>query len=117
MDGQELGALISMGEEYNLNLAEKAEAIESDGDWLSIIPDRPDLQRHSYEKRGLAEGLAESQKRIIAEVSANPSISKSKLSERIGISTTAVDKNLSALKRKGIIKRVGPDRGGHWEIL
>jgi predicted HTH transcriptional regulator len=33
-----------------------------------------------------------------------------------GISTTAVDKNIDTLKKQGILKRVGPDKGGHWEI-
>jgi len=35
----------------------------------------------------------------------------------IGISTTATDKNLAKLKRKGVLRRIGPARGGHWEVV
>jgi len=33
------------------------------------------------------------------------------------ISTTAVENNLAKLKAKKILKRVGPAKGGHWEIV
>ncbi len=65
---------------------------------------------------GLAEGLAENQIKILELVNENPYISKREMSEKIGISTTAIDKNISTLKKKGLLKRVGPARGGHWEI-
>jgi len=37
-------------------------------------------------------------------------------SEYIGTSTTAIDKNIAALKKKNIIRRIGGAKGGHWEI-
>jgi len=66
---------------------------------------------------GLVEGLVESQKEILKLISQNPYISKQELSNKIGISTTAVDKNISKLKQKGLLKRVGPAKGGHWELI
>ena len=39
------------------------------------------------------------------------------MAEAIGISTTAIDKNIEKLKGLGILVRVGPDRGGYWEIV
>jgi ATP-dependent DNA helicase RecG len=38
------------------------------------------------------------------------------LSEIIGISAVKVRENLSKLKAKKIIKRIGGDRGGYWKI-
>ena len=67
--------------------------------------------------KGLVEGLAESQKQILQLVKDNPYISKKELSEIIGISTTAIDKNIVKLKKEGLLKRVGPAKGGHWEIV
>jgi len=61
--------------------------------------------------------LAENQIKILELVDENPYISKREMSEDIGISTTAIDKNISTLKKKGLLKRVGPARGGHWEII
>ena len=65
----------------------------------------------------LVERLVESQKRIIKLIEENPYISKSELSKKVGISTTAIDKNILKLKDKGLLKRVGPDKGGYWEII
>lgn len=38
------------------------------------------------------------------------------LSEALGISTTAVERHISRLKADGIIYRIGPDKGGHWNV-
>lgn len=66
---------------------------------------------------GLVDGLVESQQRILQLIKQNPKISKRLMAQNIGISTTAIDKNLNSLRDKGIIQRVGPDRGGYWEIV
>lgn len=66
---------------------------------------------------GLVDGLVDSQKRIIEMIAANPRITKKILAEKTGISSTAIDKNLKTLKDKGIIKRVGSDRSGHWQVV
>jgi len=28
-----------------------------------------------------------------------------------------IDKNIETLKKKGLIERVGPEKGGHWEVI
>lgn len=65
---------------------------------------------------GLVDGLVESQKKILILIQAKPNLSKRNLAAAVGISTTAIDKNILVLKAKGLLKRVGPDKGGHWEI-
>jgi ATP-dependent DNA helicase RecG len=67
--------------------------------------------------KGLVDGLVESQIKIIELISNNPRITKREMSEKIGISTTAIDKNIQKLKEKGILKRIGHDKSGHWEIV
>ena len=66
---------------------------------------------------GLVEGLAGSQKKIVDLILKNPNISKKDMSEFIRISATAIDKNIAALKKKNIIRRVGEDKSGYWEII
>lgn len=64
----------------------------------------------------LVDGLVENQKKIVHLIYQNPRISKRELHEKIGISTTAIDKNIEKLKNLGILKRIGPAKGGKWEI-
>ncbi len=48
----------------------------------------------------MVDRLAESQKTILKLIKENPYISKKELSETIGISTTAIDKNITRLKKE-----------------
>ena len=47
----------------------------------------------------------------------NKFVTISELSLILKISTTAIENNLSRLKKKGILRRVGPAKGGHWEVV
>jgi ATP-dependent DNA helicase RecG len=78
------------------------------------VTKRVELTGELVEK--LVEGLVESQKKMLSFIVKNPRISKKELAIKIGISTTAIDKNITALKKKGLLKRIGPDKGGYWEI-
>ena len=39
------------------------------------------------------------------------------LSIILQLSTKAIEKQIKNLKEDGIIRRVGPDNGGHWEVI
>ena len=61
--------------------------------------------------------LTENRKKIISEIRNNPNITKEQLSMIIGISTTAIDKNLNYLKVNNYIQRVGSKKTGYWKVL
>jgi len=61
--------------------------------------------------------LGKNEYRILYEISENSFITINELSGKIGIGTTAIEKNLDKLKKKGIIARVGPAKGGYWQII
>ncbi|MBU4305993.1 MAG: winged helix-turn-helix transcriptional regulator [Candidatus Omnitrophica bacterium] len=46
----------------------------------------------------------------------NPAISRKDIAEKLGINESAVQKRLDALRKKGVLRRVGPDKGGHWDV-
>jgi ATP-dependent DNA helicase RecG len=60
--------------------------------------------------------LGEKQLGIIREIINDPQISIVELSQRIGLCTTDIKNNIAKFKEKGILKRVGSAKGGHWEI-
>ena len=39
------------------------------------------------------------------------------MAEKLNISPETIKKNIEKLKAKRILKRIGPDKGGHWEIV
>lgn len=75
----------------------------------------PELEERLGEKLG--EKLGETERRILRIIHRNRRVSIRELAQTIDISKTAVDKNLKKLKNKGILRRVGPDKGGYWEVL
>lgn len=54
---------------------------------------------------------------ILELIKNNPYISRSELSNNVKINQSAVQKHLEVLKKLGIIRRVGSDKGGHWEVV
>jgi len=39
------------------------------------------------------------------------------LSETVGISSRKIEENIRKLKAQGVLKRIGPAKGGYWEII
>jgi len=61
--------------------------------------------------------LGENEIKILESMRDNKYITTKELSEHIKISTTAVDNNISKLKKKGLLRRIGPAKGGYWEVI
>jgi len=55
--------------------------------------------------------------KIIDALAANSSATRKELAEITGISEDGIKWNLDKLRKEGRIKRIGPDKGGHWEII
>ena len=64
----------------------------------------------------LNEKLGEKKSLILKSIKANNKITIIELSKIVGVSETSIQNNLSKLKGSGILKRVGPAKGGYWVI-
>jgi ATP-dependent DNA helicase RecG len=65
----------------------------------------------------LGEKLGETRVAVVAFMRQDSKVTTTQLAEKLGISATAIDKNIQYLKSHGHIRRVGPAKGGHWEVL
>ena len=61
--------------------------------------------------------LSELQKNILNKILKNPYITYDELSTALNANRTTFMRNISKLKNMKIIKRVGSDKGGHWEVI
>lgn len=64
----------------------------------------------------LNEKLTKNRISIIKLIIENPYISKSELSKHVGISENSISRNIEAMRDK-YLHRVGPNKGGFWEII
>jgi len=60
--------------------------------------------------------LTEKREAILQLMSDNPYISKAEISKLLGLHPSAVSRNIEAMRGE-YLRRVGPDKGGFWEII
>ena len=76
-----------------------------------------DGSEKNSEKSSEKNTLNSTKSKILKEIKANPIISAKQLADILGITSRAVEKNLAKLRESNTIRRVGPDKGGHWEVI
>ncbi len=64
----------------------------------------------------LGEKLTQNRIRILELMMEDPYISRADLAKLLGISETSIYRNIEAMRGK-YLRRVGPDKGGFWEII
>ena len=55
--------------------------------------------------------------KILAMIRNKPTSSATEIGAILDLSPDTIRDHLNRMKTKGIIRRIGPDKGGHWEIL
>lgn len=58
-----------------------------------------------------------SDQKILSIMKSMPDITMAEIANATGLSTAGVKKNIRKLKDANLIRRVGPDKGGHWEVV
>ena len=61
--------------------------------------------------------LKGTRKNIVEMIESNPTITLNEIAEQLGKNPRGIDKHIKQLQDQGIIRRVGPAKGGHWEII
>ena len=65
----------------------------------------------------IPESLQKSTQKILDLIAENPKVTTQEMADSLGIIRRAVAKHIKKLQEQSIIRRVGPDKGGHWEII
>lgn len=91
--------------------------------FVSVVPRQGTLKSGEGSLKS-GEGTLKSPKgglkgslKILAALNENPNLTALSLVEKLGTSLRAIRKNLALLQARGLLRRVGPDKGGHWVVL
>ena len=87
-----------VAEKVNVNATEKVNATEN------VI----DASQKTSQKTS---------QKIIDLIKEDPYISTSKMAEIIGVDRRNIARNIKKLQEQGVVRRVGPDKGGFWEVI
>ena len=69
------------------------------------------------QKRPERDQKSDQMHQILDLIKRNPKISRAELSEKTGLHDSSVKRRLKALVDEGFIQRIGPDKGGYWQLL
>lgn len=65
----------------------------------------------------IVEKLSTTRAKIVRIIWKNPNATAQSISKEIDIASRNVQEHLRKLQEQGVIRRIGPDKGGHWEII
>ena len=68
------------------------------------------------QKKVVRKGCQKTVDRLAELIKTQPHLTQIGMSAALGISRQAVQKHLANLKKAGRLRRVGPDKGGHWVV-
>ena len=95
---------------------------DASGIWTTFkfeYPERATTQKNDPEttQKNDPETDQQKQENVILElIKENPYIQRKELVSRLDIHESSVKRRLASLQEKGIIRHVGPNKGGYWEV-
>ena len=69
------------------------------------------------DKKTIQKTNKKTSKKILSVIKSMPDVTLAELANATGLSVAGVRWNIRKLKDANLIRRVGPDKGGHWEIV
>ena len=96
------------------NLQSKSDSVE---DLQSSLQSNLQIKPDSGLKNGEKLSRAEIKIRIVKALKEDPSCTYGTLSKMFNISRSSVATYLKSLSEAGVVRRVGSDKDGHWEVL
>lgn len=61
--------------------------------------------------------LSSRERKVLDMLRRDGTLTAAKIAKAISISTRQAERLLASLKKKNLLRRVGPDKGGHWEVV
>jgi ATP-dependent DNA helicase RecG len=84
--------------------------------FVTIIP-LPVETGAKTEASGSEKTTQKTTQKILGIIRSDPGCSRRTLAETIGISADGIKYHLRRLQQTGRLRRIGPDKGGHWEVV
>jgi ATP-dependent DNA helicase RecG len=91
--------------------------IEVEEHWFTVTFPRPEKMTEKTPGKATEKATEKTTEKILAALRENPQDSATELAKKLGISYHTIDWNFRKLRKQQRIRRVGPDKGGHWEVV
>ena len=119
--GEELGSGVLNVSKYLPLYAKGAKAQFVEGNpFISVIPLPAETGVKNSgrgEEKSEEESREKSREKILKMIRQKPTVTTQEMMDSLGLSRAGVEKIVKKLKQERRISRVGPDKGGHWEVV
>ncbi len=117
--GEKIGMKTDSNDQIGEKIGMKTDSNDQIGEKISMKTDHNDqkLGERIGMKTDPSKEIGKKAEMLLKQISENPKISINTLAKKSGIATSTVQIYLDKLRRSGKIRRIGPDKGGHWEVL
>lgn len=95
-----------LNERYELQLVE-----------LTFSGKKREISSSENLPENLPENLGELDRRILAEIVVNPTVTYDGLAKALGKTRETIRVHLKSLREQGLVSRVGPAKGGRWVVI
>ena len=68
------------------------------------------------EGEGLEKSRVKSRVKVLGLIKENSAVTIPEIAQTLGLSIKGVEKIIRTLKQEDRLRRIGPDKGGHWEV-
>ena len=76
-----------------------------------------DKGREGKERENSRKSGQKNADRLLGLLKDRPQATQGDMVAIVGINRSAIQRHLSNLKAAGRLRRIGPDKGGHWEVV
>ncbi len=74
-------------------------------------------EKTSEKTEKTSEKTEKTSEKIVELIKANPEITIQELASVIRVSRRSIERNIQKLQKENILKRIGADKGGRWEVV
>jgi predicted HTH transcriptional regulator len=85
-------------------------------EWGLLAPVWKDDGENDGEKNSAIKGLSDKEKIVFSVIKTDPYTTTAFLAKSKKLTRPTIERAIKKLKQLGLIKRIGPDKGGHWEV-
>ena len=81
-----------------------------------VIFYRPKWEEGKGLEKGREKSREKSREKVLRLIMGNSAITTQEIAQTLGLNLKGIEKIIRSLKQQGRLRRIGPDKGGHWEV-
>ena len=84
---------------------------------VGLDHDQSDKSKVKSNEKSTVQSKVKSNEKVVRLIAENHAITAQEIAESLGLSLAGIEKIIRTLKQQERLRRIGPDKGGHWEIV